>query len=96
MSDVYFETLKKLCRAIQDKRLLILTYGEWIVLLHWWMNSAPPWKCASVYSCSHSSTVGAFHLGVVWPLSLQPWCCFERLPSYLPTWEPGGIITLQQ
>jgi hypothetical protein len=28
MSDVYFETLKKLCRAIQDKRLLILTYGE--------------------------------------------------------------------
>jgi hypothetical protein len=27
--------------------------------------SAPPWHCASAYSCSHLSTAGSFQLGVV-------------------------------
>jgi hypothetical protein len=27
--------------------------------------SAPPWQCTSTYSCSHSSTAGAFQLRVV-------------------------------
>jgi hypothetical protein len=58
--------------------------------------SGPPWQCSSAYSCSHSSTAGAFQLGVAWPLSLQPWFRSERLPHvYLPE-ELVMITALQQ
>jgi hypothetical protein len=43
-------------------------------------RSAPPWHNAYAYNCSHSSTAGAFHLGVVWPPSLQPWSRSKWLP----------------
>jgi hypothetical protein len=52
-SEVYCETLKKLRRAIHNKRRGMPTYD---VVLH---------DCASVYICSHWNTAGAFKLGVV-------------------------------
>jgi hypothetical protein len=58
--------------------------------------SAPPWQCAFAYSCLHLSTTGAFNLGAVWPLFVQPWSCSERLPPvYLPE-ELNGITAFQQ
>jgi hypothetical protein len=59
--------------------------------------SAPPWQCASAYSCSRLSTAGAFQLGVVWPPSLQPWSHSERLPHiYLPEELVVGITAFEQ
>jgi hypothetical protein len=46
--------------------------------------SASPWQCMSAYSFSHSSTAGAFQLGVVWSPSSQPWS-----RTCLPTWNTG-------
>jgi hypothetical protein len=38
--------------------------------------------------CSHSSTAGAFQLGVIWPPSLQPWSRSKLLQpfTYLKNW----------
>jgi hypothetical protein len=49
---------------------------------------AHPWKCTSAYSCSHLSAAGAFHLGVLWPHSLEFWSRSERQPpvNYLRSW----------
>jgi hypothetical protein len=44
----------------------------------------------------HSSTAGAFQLGIAWPPSLQPWSYSEQLPHvYLPG-NLVGITALQQ
>jgi hypothetical protein len=51
---VYCETLKNCAGpAIQNK--------EWNADIQ---CNAPPWQCVSAYRCSHSSTAGAFQLGV--------------------------------
>jgi hypothetical protein len=65
---LHFDILKKLLRAIQKK--------GWNADIQF---SSPPWQCASVYSRSHSSTAGAFRLGIVWLLSLQPCSHSEQL-----------------
>jgi hypothetical protein len=58
--------------------------------------SSSQWQSASAYSCSHSSTVGAFKLGVVWPPYLQLWSRSEPLPTnYLPE-ELVEITALRQ
>jgi hypothetical protein len=54
-SEVYSETLKKLCRAIQNKSCGMLTSA--VVLF---LDSVRPHAAAL-----HSSTAGAFQLGVV-------------------------------
>jgi hypothetical protein len=75
-SEVYCETQKTCVGPFRTKGM---EYWHWC--------SAPPWQCASAYSCSHSSTAGAFQLGVVWPPALEPWSRSERLlPVYLKNW----------
>jgi hypothetical protein len=44
----------------------------------------------------HSSTAGTFQLRVVWPCSLQPWSCSERLPPVYLSEEWVGITGFQQ
>jgi hypothetical protein len=84
---VYCKTLRKLRGAIQNKRHGMLTSG--VVLF-------PDKVHMSAYSCLHSSTAGAFKLGVVWPPSLQPQSHSERLlPVYLLE-ELVGITALQE
>jgi hypothetical protein len=53
VSELYCETLKNCVGPFRTK-------GEecW----HQCTRSAPPWQWASAYSCSHSSTAGAFQL----------------------------------
>jgi hypothetical protein len=51
-SEIYCESLKKLCRAIQNKRRGMLTSA--VVLLH---------DCASAYSCFHSSVCWSISAG---------------------------------
>jgi hypothetical protein len=57
--------------------------------------SALPWQCASAYSYSHSSTLGAFHLVVVWLPFLQPWSRSKRLPpvTYLKNWLRSQLFS---
>jgi hypothetical protein len=76
-SEVYWETLKKLRRAIQNKRRGKLISG--VVLLR---DNVRPRRSTS---CSHSNIAGAFQLGVVWPPFVQPWSRSTWLqPVYLP------------
>jgi hypothetical protein len=57
---------------------------------------ASPWQCASAYEySSHSSTAGAYQLGVVWLTSLQPWSHSEQVPSICLLEELVGNIGLQ-
>jgi hypothetical protein len=58
--------------------------------------SAPPWQCASTYSCSHSSTAWVFQLGVVWPPSLQSRSRAKWLPPVYPPKELVVITALQR
>jgi hypothetical protein len=60
-SEVYCKTLKKLHRAGHSEQ------NAWNADIR---CSAPPWQCASAYSCSYSSTAKTFQLGVVWQPSL--------------------------
>jgi hypothetical protein len=79
ISHAYYKTLrKKNCLGPFRKR-------AWNANI---LCSASPWQCASVNRCSHSSTAGAFQLGVVCPHFIQPWSHSERLPPvyYLKNW----------
>jgi hypothetical protein len=84
-SEVYCKTLKKLHRAIQDKRHGMQTWC-----------GAHPLQCTSAYSCSHLNTAGAFQLGVIWPPSSQPWSYSDRLPPICLPEELVVITALQQ
>jgi hypothetical protein len=77
MSEVYWKTLKKLCRVIQNKRCGMLTC------------SAPPWQCVSTYSCSHSSAAEAFQLGVKTTL-LTALISHWKTITCLSTWRTGS------
>jgi hypothetical protein len=52
--------------------------------------SAPPWQWVSAHLCifSHSSTAGAFQLGVVWPV-FTALISLQATTTYLPTWSTG-------
>jgi hypothetical protein len=67
--EVDCETLKKLPWPSRNKRHGMVKSGA--VPLH---------DSVSAFSCSHTSAAGAFQLGVVWLLSLQPCSHSERLP----------------
>jgi hypothetical protein len=87
MSELYCEThTHTLRRAIQNKK-------AWNADIRY---IGPPWKRASVYSCSHSCTAGAFQLGVVWPPSSQPWSHSEWPPPIYVPEELAVITTLQK
>jgi hypothetical protein len=78
------------CKILKKKKKTVKGQSEQKVL------NADIWCSAPPYSCLHSSTAGAFQLGVVWPPSLQPWFRSEQLPpTYLPE-ELVQITVLQQ
>jgi hypothetical protein len=75
VTNVLWNTQKEVCRAIKNERRRMMT----------WCN-APPWRCASACGCSHSSTAGAFHPGVVW-LHLNKFMTLVRKRT-IPTERP--------
>jgi hypothetical protein len=84
MSEVYCETQKKMCRAIQKK--------VWNADMQ---CSTSSWQCASTYSCSHGALLEHFNwvfLTTLLTALISVWATANCLPSWRTGWDHSSTI----